>query len=160
MSAEASVKIWFELDSSEWHCHGSETLWASPIVASESRLFQIANSPFFVRGISYLDIVQATKTKNDQILDFVEVVQRGGHSTYMLLMQRRNSYWSMLKTMGCSYESMHVDLSMGRRLLFSVDVPPLAHVHEVYEILERGERDGVWVFQEGYVHLSKPQQLS
>jgi hypothetical protein len=153
------IKVRFELDPSDWHSHASETLWASPIVESEWRNFRIVNSPFFATGISNRDIVKASAFDNDFILDFKEVVERGGHSTYMLLFKateaRFSSYWNMLEKSGCSYESMRIKLSIGQRSLFSVDVPPSADIHETYEILERGGRDDVWIFQEGYADLNK-----
>jgi hypothetical protein len=154
---EKLIKVSFELDPSDWHGHGSETLWASPIVESEWRHFRIMNSPFFARGISYRDIVKASAFDNDFILDFKEVVERGGHSTYMLLFEatepRFSSYWNMLEKSGCSYESTRIELSIGQRSLFSVDVPPSADIYEIYEILQRGERDSVLMFQEGYAYL-------
>jgi hypothetical protein len=91
------------------------------------------------------------------VFDFVAVVERGRHSTYMLLMQiaeaRAAVYWNMLKRLGCSYESMQIALSIGTRALYSVDFPPTADVHEVYETLERGKNDGVWLFQEGHSNI-------
>ena len=42
-----------------------------------------------------------------------------------------------------------------QRPLFSVDVPPSADIYAVYEMLERGENDNVWIFQEGYAHASQ-----
>jgi Domain of unknown function (DUF4265) len=156
---EKLIKVRFDLDPSDWHRHASETLWASPVVGTEWKNFRIMNSPFFARGISNRDIVKASAFDNDFILDFKEVVERGGHSTYMLLFKateaRVASYWNMLEKSGCSYESMHINLSIGQRLLFSVDVPPSADIYEIYEILERGERDAVWIFQEGYAYLNK-----
>jgi hypothetical protein len=155
---ETLVKIRFELDGNDWYGDGTETLWAMPITDGELRVFQLRNSPFFMSGINHLDVVRATPVeKSYGMFDFVEAVERGGHSTYMLLMQpddaRRNAYWNMLKTLGCSYEGAHVETSLGGRLLYSVDVPPTTDLHEVYEILERGEREGVWVFQEGYANV-------
>ena len=154
---EKLIKVSFELDESDWHGHGSETLWASPIVESEWRHFRIMNSPFFARGISYRDIVKASAFDNDFILDFKEVVERGGHSTYMLLFEatepRFSSYWNMLEKSGCSYESTRIELSIGQRSSFSVDVPPSADIYEIHEILQRGENDSVWIFQEGYAYL-------
>jgi hypothetical protein len=76
----------FELDVSDWHGHGSETLWAEPIAENEQRILQIRNSPFFAKGINNLDVVKA-KFTDDVVGDFIEVIERGGHSTYMLLMQ-------------------------------------------------------------------------
>jgi hypothetical protein len=154
---DAPIKIRFELDASEWHGHGTETLWAMPMPGSEWRNFQISNSPFFATGINYLDVVAAKPTEHDGIFDFMTITKRGGHSTYMLFVEpaeaRIDVYWGILERMGCSYESAHIDLVMGKRLLYSVDVPPTADLYEVYEMLERGENDGVWLFQEGYAHI-------
>jgi hypothetical protein len=46
--------------------------------------------------------------------------------------ERLGPYWQKLKDKGCSYESMEMEFSMGRRPLLSVDVPPAANVHEIY----------------------------
>ncbi|MBS0222384.1 MAG: DUF4265 domain-containing protein [Proteobacteria bacterium] len=152
------VKVRFELDSSGWHGHESETLWAAP-VATAPGCFRIANSPFYVRGISYLDVVEAADGEDRRIVEFNRVVERGGHATYMLLVEPEETkfplYWNVLEEKGCSYESTHIDLSIGRRLLLSVDVPPSADLHEVYRTLERGEAEGIWEFQEGYAYLPK-----
>jgi Domain of unknown function (DUF4265) len=153
MMTETMIKVRFELDVPDWHGHGSETLWAAPVANSEWHHFEIRNSPFFATGINHLDVVTARPTENDTIFDFIAVAKRGGHSTYMILMQpgdtRTAAYWNMLEKMGCSYESTHIGLSIGRRLLYSVDVPPTADGYEVYDMLERGHDDGVWIFQTG-----------
>jgi len=155
--AEQLVKVRFELDSSDWHGHGGETLWAAP--AAVAGHFRIENSPFFTRGISYQDVVEATASDAKRIFEFDHVVERAGHSTYMLIIEADeatfNPSWNMLKEKGCTYESTHIDLNIGRRLLLSVDVPPSADLFEVYKVLERGEADGIWEFQEGYAHLPK-----
>jgi hypothetical protein len=153
---ETLVKIRFELDGEEWHGHGTETLWAMPIAGSQRRLFQLKNSPFYVRGISHLDIVRATPTEGSRgMFDFVEVIERGGHSTYMLLIPpddpRRGAYWNLLQGLGCSYEGAELGFSFGKRLLYSVDVPPTTDLNEVREVLDKGESDGVWMYQDGYV---------
>lgn len=153
------VKIRFELDASEWHGHATETLWAVPIPGSEWPNFEISNSPFFTTGINFLDIVSAKPTGSESVFDFMTVTERAGHSTYMLLMQpaepRIDAYWGILERMGCSYESASLGLSMGQRLLYSVDVPPTTDIYEVYEMLEKGENDEVWQFQEGHAHIPR-----
>jgi hypothetical protein len=152
---EQLVKVIFELDRSEWHGHDSETMWATPVPGTEWRPFRLLNSPFFAIGVSYQDIVKAKPVKHELI--FEEVVERGGHSTYMLILEGSKalvgSYWNLLEKTGCSYESGHMELSMGKREIYSVDVPPSADIYEVFELLERGEKDNVWLFQEGYAHL-------
>ena len=162
MSTDTLIKVLFELDGSDWHGHGTETLWASPVPNSEWRHFQLHNSPFFTRGINYLDVVAARPTENETLFEFTEVKTRGGHSTYMILMQpsdpRNAAYWQLLEQLGCTYERTHIGLSIGRRLLYSVDVPPTADVYDVYDILEKGHHDGVWIFQTG--HSSIPEPIS
>jgi Domain of unknown function (DUF4265) len=157
--SEQLVKVHFDLDSSDWHGHGGESLWAAPIAGTEWKHFRLMNSPFFARGVSFEDIVKAKAYEGNLVFEFEAVVERGGHSTYMLIMEagepRVAAYWNLLEKMGCSYESSHIDLSIGRRPLFSVDVPPSADIYEVYEMLERGTNDKVWMFQEGYAHLPK-----
>lgn len=34
--------------------------------------------------------------------------------------------------------------------LFAIDVPPEADIHGVYSMLEDGEREGAWDFEEGH----------
>jgi hypothetical protein len=152
--AENLVKVRFNLDPGDWHGHGSETLWAAPAPESEWKSFQIMNAPFFTMGIGHLDIVTAAFSETDGIFDFGRVTKRGGHSTFMLLVvpaeNRFEAYWKLLEKMDCSYERMTIKLSIGQRLLFSVDVDPSADLDEVIEMLERGKNDDVWIFQVGH----------
>ncbi|MBN9488404.1 MAG: DUF4265 domain-containing protein [Alphaproteobacteria bacterium] len=156
--ADQLVKVRFELDSSDWHGHGSETLWAAPITTDPGH-FRIANSPFFTKGINHQDVVEAVAGEDRRVFEFNHVAKRAGHSTYMLIIEADEAtfrpYWNMLEEKGCTYESTHIVLSMGRRLLLSVDVPPSANILEVFNVLERGEADSVWLFQQGYAYLPK-----
>ena len=68
--------------------------------------------------------------------------------------------WNALKDRGCSYESATISMNIGWRVLYSVDVPPSADVHEVYRLLERGELDDVWDFQEGYAASTREARIS
>src|SRR3982751_709547 len=136
------VKIRFDLDPSDWHGHGSETLWAEPVCQRGPDVFLIRNSPFFTRGINHLDIIQATSTDNRNVHSFKSVVQRGGHSTYMLLLEpddeRVSPYWMMVEEAGCSFESATIRLSIGPRTLYSVDVPGKVDLAEVYRLMAQG----------------------
>lgn len=155
---EQLVKVRFKLDASDWHAHGSETLWAAPIPGAIGS-FRIENSPFFTVGINYCDVVEAMLSDDKTIFDFDRVIKRGGHSTYMLIMtaddDKVRAYWNALEKQKCTYESMHVNLSMGRRPLWSVDVPPSANLIKIYRFLEKGELENIWIFQEGFSCLSR-----
>jgi hypothetical protein len=159
------VKIIFELDHHDWHRTPVETMWAEPVAGRSPGVFQIRNYPFYVRGISFLDLVVATPTKYKIAYNFGAVLERSGHSTFMILMEPDDSrvrfYWGLLERIGCSYESATEDLSIGVRTLYSVDVPPTTDLAEVFRILDKGETDGVWVYQTGYAHQSdSPKPLA
>src|SRR5258708_25785776 len=159
------IKVRFELDWRDWHGSRAETLWAA-FVSTEPDCSQLRleNSPFHATGIAYRDIVKVRPTEDSGLYQFEEVIERGGQATYMLLVEEKeegsprfHSYCKVLEEKGCSYESAHMKFSIGRRLLLSVDVPPSADLFETFEVLKRGEADGVWMFQEGYVHFAARQ---
>ena len=150
------VKVQFRLDPQDWHGSASEGLWAEPIKRSRvGQIFQLNNSPFFARGVSFLDIVYAVPSTDGLGMEFAGVVERSGHSTYMLLVpllqENFDLYWNKLEKLGCSFEKTKIITSEGEKILYTVDVPPAADIYAMYSILEQGEHDSVWIFQEGHV---------
>lgn len=142
-------KLIIQLNNQEWHGHATESLWATSLTDS---WFKIENSPFFSTMVSYNDVV-SVKTENG-LLSVSAVVKRGGHSTYMILMEKDiegSSLWTEMNLLGCSYESMQINLSIGARKLYSIDVPPTTDIFSVYDLLKEGELSGQWAFQEGNV---------
>lgn len=138
------VKVIFELEESDMHSHGSESLWALPI--SEG-IFRIDNVPFYIYGISNRDLVKA-EARNDGIFAFAGTYEKGGHSTYRVFLREGTSdslfesRWKEFERLGCSKEG-------GGEGLYAIDVPPETNIYEVYALLERGEEEGAWVFEEG-----------
>lgn len=108
------------------------------------------NIPFYAYGVSCGDTI-ATERDEDGLM-FVGVLARGGHSTYRVRLpafagdERFLMRWSELEVLGCTYEGSNV----GERLLYAVDVPSHAAVAEVYRLLEQGESEGDWEFEEGF----------
>ncbi len=153
---EELVKIIFELDADDWHGYPSETVWAAIVRTEEGQLFELQNSPFYMRGVSYLDLVRASPLPEEpHVLNFTGVFARSGHSTYWLLVPPEKSAefeerWKMLAVLGCSYESGTIRLQPGVRKLYSVDVPPATDIHSVYRLLQDGEEQSVWLFAEGH----------
>jgi hypothetical protein len=79
----------------------TESLWAAPIAGTEWKHFQLMNSPFFARGVSFEDIVKAKAYEGNLVFEFEAVVERGGRSTCMLIMEagepRVTAYWNLLE---------------------------------------------------------------
>jgi hypothetical protein len=150
------VKITFQLDHTDWHGQASETLWAEPLAkASPGSAYQLRNTPFFVRGVSFRDTVRVAAGREGSQLEFSGVIDRGGHSTYLLLAPPISAdfdrYWAKLQSLGCTYESKTQTTSLGDRILYAVDVPAPSDIYAVYSVLEEGERNNIWMFQESHV---------
>lgn len=135
-------KMTIELEAGSWHGSGSESVWVQPV--GQNR-YVLENSPFYAFGVSYQDVVRANE-KNGQLF-FGEIVARGGHSTYRIILldskELFEEYWQVLQQLGCTYEE-------GLNRLLSVDIPPLTDIHAAYKVLEAGEKAGVWSFEEGH----------
>lgn len=139
------VKVLFWLEPETGEGAATETLWAERL---DERRFRLRNAPFFVFGVSVEDVVLA-RTSEDGVLEFEAVVVHGGHSTYRLKIdaaapaERVQQGWQALEQLGCTYEQ-------GPGALRAVDVSPKANIHKVYALLEQGELEGLWEFDEGH----------
>ena len=138
------VKIFIRIEPTDWHSYKTESIWANPLPEG---LFQVQNVPFYAFGVSHEDVVRVEL--DDNILSFREVVRRGGHSTYRIFLLdgttelQWKSYWQPLAEIGCTYEQ-------GTVRLFAIDVPPDTNIYKAYALLDRGEKAGVWGFQEAH----------
>jgi uncharacterized protein DUF4265 len=147
---DAWTKVHFDLDPTEWHETPGEFLWAKPVAgAAKQDAFELGNSPFFAKGISYRDIVHAIE--RDGLLEFAGVVARSGHSTYRLAIEQETDqfrqWWSRLQDVGCTYESGEC---RGMRL-YAVDVPPEADIYLAYAIMKEAQDNKIWLFEEGHL---------
>jgi hypothetical protein len=129
----------------DWPPSDAEWLWARKLVDDR---YLVDNIPIYARNVSYGDIVAAKKV-NDE-LHLTKVVKPGGHSTYRVILLNGTSlstaparkHWDALARMGCTFEGLQGGP------LFAIDVLPDADIFAVYGELKRGEREGVWDFEE------------
>lgn len=149
-------RIYFELDSKDWHGANSEGIWAESVAGSDGRgLFRLLNSPFFATGVSHLDVVEAS---TDGITDryvFKRVKEHAGHSTYMVLepieLMRFKETWRKLEQAGCLFESTTIDTSFGQMSLYSIDVPKTTDIRAVFTQLKRAAESGRIMLQTGHI---------
>lgn len=135
-------KIIFILEET-WPGYLSESIWAEKV---GNTMFVLRNIPFYVQGVSLNDIVEAERQNNENI--FRRVISKGGHSAYRAIIHKDVSeeqfllYWQELEKMGCTYEQ-------GVHRLYAIDVPPQVNINEVYSVLQQGEKEQIWDFEEG-----------
>src|SRR5437899_8640253 len=119
------TKIRLPLKPGEWEDLEAENVWAEVVRPSE---YRIANVPFYAYGISAEDIVHAARLNG--ILTFTGISQRGGHSTYRLLLRHGASiedpqflrHWKPLEHIGATFE-------LAKKSWLAVDIPPTADIH-------------------------------
>lgn len=139
-------KIIVNLEHDRWHGFATETVWAEQLGPREYKLRSV---PFYAYGLAFGDIVATTPEDCHPVVD--RVVMHGGHSTYRVFLdtatvladERFRKYWAPLESAGCTFERASA------RLL-AVDVPGHADLRQVYALLERGEKEGAWEFEEGH----------
>jgi len=140
------VKVSFPLEPGQWPDLEAENMWAEPVRPGK---YRVENVPFYAYDVSAEDVVDASP--RDGVLTFTGISERGGHSTYRLLLSdgisthdpRFLTHWSQLQSMGCSYEGANSKW-------LAVDVPPRADIYRVYSMLEEGQDEAIWSFDEGH----------
>lgn len=125
----------------------TETLWADDLGGARYRL---RNSPWYIYNISLGDVVRA-RPAADGMLEFVEVLERSGRSTFRILLREDidgatfERFWQPLAALGCTYEH-----AKGR--LYAIDAPPRVDLGQAAALLAKGEEDAVWDWEAGYWH--------
>jgi len=126
---------------------GVETVWGELI---SPNTLVVMNTPFHMTGVSFLDEVSFAVEDGSNV--FKSIVKKSGHSTYRILqfekqLDKFEEYWKPIQKLGCSFESGK--FGGGSFTLYAIDVPPEVDVNEAYALMERGEKDEVWHFEEG-----------
>lgn len=136
------VKVIFELEKDEDDSPpaDSEGLWALPLGKG---LFQLDNVPFFAKGVACEDVVSAKDVDGE--LRFQKVVRPSGHATLRLIVHDEEdvpSVKELLEKHGCAVERSHVPG------LISVDVPPTVPLDSLKPLLDEGEDEERWGYEE------------
>ncbi len=144
------VRLGFTLDPDDWHGVPAERVWATPLEEEGgATLYRVENTPFYVKGVNFLDIVEAEEINGR--LEFVRVVKTSGRATFRIIVYPANRMaflreWQRLKALGCSYES-----SKERAYdFYAVDVLPGADLKAVRQILSDGKNDKIWLYDTGH----------
>ena len=146
-AVKSLVKVFFNLGDADWHRYDTESAWAESVSSSRYRL---RNTPFFAKNVSAEDVIFVKE--QDGVLVYESTSIAAGHSTYRILINKDlpskhfEKYWKPLEKLGCTYESADRE----KTILLAIDVPPFADIHEVYRLLDKGEEEGFWSFEEGH----------
>jgi len=141
---ENMVKITIPLPADNLAGAATESVWAEP---QGDGTFKIKNVPFYAKGISCEDIVEAEPEEG--ALMFKRVVRHKGHSTYRIYAPSGRTTPDVESLVG-KLQQMHCDIEPATDKLVGVDVLPEADIYAVYKALDDAERAGILEFQEGH----------
>lgn len=149
---ESIRKVHFKVIQNEdgYPPFNSEGMWC---IGIDAKRFRVDNIPFFVTGVSYNDVISVAEDMNGR-LDFVKVVEEGGHSTLRVIINdecadqrptevRIRELAASLEELGCA-----TAISPPPEIL-AIDVPPSASITKVQKMLSDGESGGLWSYEEG-----------
>lgn len=117
---------------------GGESLWAAPVGPS---LYELRNSPWHVRTVNWLDVVEAIPKAEDQLPEFVRVQSRSGHRTMHIYIfdegqVRREEILRRCNELGCTWEGMDARM-------YALNFPPKIDVDPAIAYLESLQEAGL-----------------
>jgi hypothetical protein len=150
MNTRDAIQVGIRLDRDSWHGADSEGIWTRLVKPlADKAIVEVDNIPFFTKGLSLGDKISIVFSHGRVRLD--AIVERGGHSTYRVFLEnpsiKASNMLDTIRGMGCDWET--AEFHGGE--LYALDIPPEVDIYKVYEILEQGQREGSWLFEEGYV---------
>lgn len=144
------VKVGFELEPADgWPPVGGESLWAFSLGDNRYRL---DNTPWFVRGVSCYDVVEAAAGEDGGVPVVERVIERSGHLTVRVLPLGDRSA-DALEALTAEFNDLGVDCE-GDQVhgLLALDIPPGARLAPIKDHLKAGEAAGRWEYEEGLVN--------
>jgi len=138
------VHVIFELsvDANGWPPVGSERVWSSKVGEGK---YKIENTPFYIRGISFGDIVAVSD--RDGVLFFDKLLEDSGHRTVRVSMQKEELEQNLINFL----REKGADIEALRKGFFAIDIPPNANFGAIMSHLREGEQDNKWAYEEGKV---------
>ena len=153
-----SVEVWFRIEKDEDEYPSSknwEQLLAWPVLESD-RCFRLESIPFFVKGVSRADIIEAKVSENSEVqegefFEFERVVERGGHNTYRILLRENRPNDPALTKQELLGRGLALEIEGDD--FFSIDVPPNVDQKEIDEFLISESESGRWGLDHGFVRI-------
>jgi hypothetical protein len=148
--SENHVKVDFRLETDEdgWPPASVESLWAVDVGDGTVRL---DNTPWFVRGVARRDIIRV-EVDGEGGLWAGETVQASQHCTIRLIVLKDGGSAAARQTV---LETFHRLGTTGEGIeqfrMVALDVPPDADLPRIRKLLEHGEAEGWWQWEEGCV---------
>ena len=119
----------------------NESIWAKKVGDN----FQVENIPFYIKSVSFKDIVKVELIKEELIA--TEIIKESGHSTIRIYFDKQfkeiDAVRKKLEKMGCGSEVSH------NPRIVAIDIPVNIKYNSIREYLDIGEKKNFWEYEEG-----------
>jgi hypothetical protein len=149
-SRDGYVKVQFRLETDQdgWPPASVESMWAVDLGDGTVRL---DNTPWFVRGVASGDIIRA-EVDDEGVHWAGETVRASENCTIRLIVLTDGGSGAARQTV---LETFHRLGTTGEGIeqfrMVALDVPPDADLPRIRKLLEHGEAEGWWHWEEGCV---------
>jgi Domain of unknown function (DUF4265) len=148
--SEDLVEVWFRIEKDAEGYPETRT-WEGMLSQRSRKGFVLKSVPFYLKNVSRGDTVVAVQ---DDFLRFSDVVARGGHNTYRLLMT--DDADSEIQRAIADLENLGLTVERSEnRILLAVDVPPAVNQPEIDDYLVEQQELGRWHMQDGFLSSIK-----
>ncbi len=142
------VEVWFQIQKDPEgypKSRDAEALRCKPIDPECTQCI-VASIPFYLNDISYRDTI-ATVENPAGYLRFKEVLTRGGYSIYRIFLHDSSLADQLVTSV------LEFDVLLEREgNLFAIAAPSTGNVDAIVDFLLKGEQDGSWGLQDGYIY--------
>ena len=148
--SEGLVEVWFRIEK-DGDGYPKTRSWEGMLSHRTKEGFVLESVPFYLRNVSRGDTVTAIQ---EDFLRFSEVIARGGHNTYRLLMSdvpesETEQAIADLDRLGLTVERSE------NKILLAVDVPPSVNQQGIDGYLVEHQGLGRWQMQDGFLSSIK-----
>lgn len=137
------------VDEDGWPPVSGERVWAQPLGGDRYRL---CNTPFFARGVAEDDVVRATAPNDAEWPEYQETLVWSGNCTIRVIPFRAGSL------NGSQQAVLDLFLPLGATgeragiyPIVALTIRPDLDLRAVKTLLEAGEADGRWSYEEGCI---------
>jgi hypothetical protein len=147
----ASVKVCFELEreDDDWPPVRTESVWAQAVGADE---YELKNIPWFAKGFAIGDRVRAERGV-DGALIVREQLAWSGRYTIRVIPTGGGSSREQIEGVIAAFSPLGVECEGGLPAfrIVALDIPPTARQAEIKGLLQEGEAEGRWGWEEGCI---------
>ena len=135
------------LNGMPWPPYDTESLWADVDEPVEATLL---NSPFFAKGLSYLDKLEIDESGPNDVAKVLGVLAHSGHGTIRAIltttkmMSQADSAIEEIERLGRTWES-------DGGAVLAIDVPPKVRSQDVLTVLNAAQAKGLLYVDVGFL---------